>query len=45
MGIVDAERFIADGFVKLEGAVPREVADAARELLWRKTGLAPVLAG
>ena len=32
MGVVDVERFVADGFVKLEASVPREVADAAREL-------------
>lgn len=42
MGIVDADQFIAEGFVKLEGAVPRDVGDAARELLWRKTGLSPL---
>jgi hypothetical protein len=42
MGIVDVERFIADGFVKLEAAVPRDVGDAARDLLWRKIGLSPL---
>jgi len=41
MGVVDVERFVADGFVKLEASVPREVADAARELLWRRIGLSP----
>jgi len=42
MGIVDIERFTADGFVKLDAAVPREVGDAARDLLWRKIGLSPL---
>jgi hypothetical protein len=42
MGIVDAMRFITDGFVRLEGAATRGTADAARELLWRKTGLSPL---
>ncbi|MBB4698718.1 phytanoyl-CoA dioxygenase family protein [Sphaerisporangium siamense] len=41
MAIIDVDRFIADGFVKLEGAVPREVGDAARALLWRQMGLSP----
>lgn len=41
MGIVDIDRFIAEGFVKVEATVPREVADAARELLWRRIGLSP----
>jgi hypothetical protein len=42
MGIVDAERFIADGFVKLDGAAPRDAGDAARDLLWEKIGLSPL---
>jgi len=41
MGVVDVERFVADGFVKLEAAAPREVADAARALLWQQIGLSP----
>ncbi|WP_431931658.1 phytanoyl-CoA dioxygenase family protein [Nonomuraea jabiensis] len=41
MSIVDIDRFVADGFVKLEAAAPREVGDAARALLWRQTGLSP----
>lgn len=40
--MVDAERFIADGFVKLARAVPRDVADSARELLWQQIGLSPL---
>jgi Phytanoyl-CoA dioxygenase (PhyH) len=41
VGIVDIERFVADGFVKLDGAAPREAGDAARAALWRQTGLSP----
>lgn len=41
MGIIDVERFVRDGFVKLEAAVPRVVGDAARELLWQQIGLSP----
>ena len=40
-GIVDRERFIADGFVRLDEAFPRAIADAARALLWRDTGCDP----
>lgn len=36
---VDA--FITDGFVKVEQAFPREVADAGRAFLWRETGCDP----
>jgi hypothetical protein len=32
------EQFISDGFVKIEAAFPRALADAAREILWRATG-------
>lgn len=35
------ERFTADGFVHLPGAVPREVVDAGRALLWERLGLRP----
>lgn len=35
------ERFIEDGFVRLEHAFPRALADEARELLWRDTGCVP----
>jgi hypothetical protein len=41
MGIVDAERFVAGGFVKLEEAAPRAAGDAARALLWQRAGLSP----
>lgn len=35
------ERFVEDGFVRLEAAFPREVADAGRALLWERTGCDP----
>lgn len=35
------ERFIEDGFIRLDHAFPREIADAGRELLWRDTGCDP----
>ncbi|MBB6347523.1 phytanoyl-CoA dioxygenase [Nonomuraea muscovyensis] len=41
MQIIDVDRFVADGFVKLESVVPREVADEGRALLWKRIGLSP----
>jgi hypothetical protein len=35
------DQFIADGFVRIEDAFPRDVADAARAILWRDTGCDP----
>jgi hypothetical protein len=35
------EQFIEEGFVRLDDAFPRAVADAARAILWRDTGLRP----
>lgn len=35
------EAFITDGYVKVERAFSREVADAGREILWRATGCDP----
>ncbi|HEX5006632.1 MAG TPA: hypothetical protein VFV70_05935 [Hyphomonadaceae bacterium] len=35
------ERFVADGFVKLEGAFSRQTAAACREILWRDLKLSP----
>jgi hypothetical protein len=35
------EQFITDGFVRIDEAFPRTLADAARELLWKETGCAP----
>ena len=38
----DAQRqFVRDGFVKLEGAFPTEIAAAARAILWSATGCDP----
>src|SRR3954447_1980166 len=38
---VQIAQFIDDGFVRLDDAFPREVADAGRAILWRDTGCAP----
>ncbi|MEV0178912.1 phytanoyl-CoA dioxygenase family protein [Streptomyces sp. NPDC050625] len=35
------ERFIEDGFVKIEGAVPKRVSEDCARLLWRETGYDP----
>ncbi|HEY8431057.1 MAG TPA: phytanoyl-CoA dioxygenase family protein [Sandaracinaceae bacterium] len=35
------ERFVTDGYVKLEAAFPRALADACRAILWRETGCDP----
>jgi hypothetical protein len=32
------ERFIADGYVRLDRVFPRELADQGREILWREMG-------
>ncbi|HVE95678.1 MAG TPA: hypothetical protein VNA67_01620 [Pseudonocardiaceae bacterium] len=34
----EVERFVADGFVHLPSAFPRDVADTGRALLWAATG-------
>src|ERR1700681_2871899 len=34
----EIRQFIDDGFVKIQGAFPRELADAGRSILWRDTG-------
>src|SRR5690606_12476790 len=41
--LTDAEvqQFIHDGFVRIDGAFSREVADAGRDILWRDTGCDP----
>jgi hypothetical protein len=41
LGAGDIERFILDGFVKIEDAFPRALADAGRAILWRDTGCDP----
>jgi hypothetical protein len=38
---VEVEQFITDGFVRIEEAFPRALADAAREILWQATGCQP----
>jgi Phytanoyl-CoA dioxygenase (PhyH) len=35
------EQFITDGFVRLDRAFPRELADAALAILWNATGCSP----
>ena len=35
------EQFITDGFVRIDAAFPRTLADAARAILWRATGCDP----
>ena len=35
------EQFITDGFVRIDGAFPRAIADEARAILWRATGCNP----
>ena len=35
------EQFISDGFVRIDHAFPRAVADAARSILWQATGCRP----
>lgn len=39
--VIDVDAFARDGFVKIERAVPRGVADAARALLWQRIGPSP----
>ncbi len=34
----ELQQFIRDGFLKIEGAFPRGLADQARAILWRDTG-------
>lgn len=34
-------RFVEDGFIRIDGAFPRALADEGRELLWRDTGCDP----
>jgi hypothetical protein len=39
--VLDAFRFIEDGFVRLPHAFPSSVAEAARAILWRDIGASP----
>ncbi|WP_433468584.1 phytanoyl-CoA dioxygenase family protein [Spirillospora sp. CA-128828] len=36
--MIDVDAFITDGFVRVEEAFPRELAERGREILWRDTG-------
>jgi hypothetical protein len=35
------ERFVADGYVRIDDAFPRTIADQCRAILWRATGCSP----
>lgn len=37
----DLDRFVTEGFLKIEQAFPRETGDRIRDLLWRQIGLSP----
>jgi len=37
----DTERFMRDGVLRIDAAVPRALADEARAILWRETGCDP----
>ena len=37
----EVEQFVEQGFVRVDQAFPRDLADAGRDLLWRDTGCAP----
>ncbi|MEU1878685.1 phytanoyl-CoA dioxygenase family protein [Streptosporangium sp. NPDC020072] len=38
---VQVEAFVEDGFVRIEGAFPRETAERCREIVWRDLGADP----
>ncbi|CAN5125901.1 phytanoyl-CoA dioxygenase family protein [soil metagenome] len=39
--MIDVDALMADGYVKIEQAAPRDVAEQARALLWQQLGLSP----
>ena len=41
LGAADIDRFVRDGFVRIDDAFPRELAEAGRAMLWRDTGTSP----
>lgn len=41
MSAIDVQQFIIDGYVRIDGAFSRELADEGRELLWKDTGCDP----
>lgn len=38
LSVAQIERFIVEGFIRIDDAFPRELADACRQVLWRATG-------
>ena len=41
LGDAQIEQFVRDGFVRLDNAFPRRLADEGRAILWRDTGCDP----
>lgn len=41
LSAAEIDQFIADGYVRIDGAFPRETADAGRAILWADTGCDP----
>jgi hypothetical protein len=41
LSLAQIDQFITDGFVRLDNAFPRELADEARAFLWKQTGCDP----
>lgn len=41
LAVEDVQQFITQGFVKIDNAFSREVADEGRAILWRETGCDP----
>jgi hypothetical protein len=41
LGPKDIDQFITDGFVRVDNAFPRDLADEARAILWKATGFNP----
>ena len=39
--MLDVEKFMSDGYAKIEQAAPRTVAEAACAALWQRLGLSP----
>lgn len=39
--LTDIERFVSQGFVRIEGAFSQDIAAEARDILWRDTGCDP----
>ena len=37
----ELDRFVTDGYVRLDDALPSELADQGRAILWRDTGVDP----